>query len=80
MTIVVEPRHATVTAVTADSAAKLWTVADVAQYLGVPVKTLYRWRCVGYGPPGCRVGRYVRYRGSDVEAWVDQMTDPQRAS
>jgi excisionase family DNA binding protein len=62
----------------AEHAVRLWTVADVAEYLGVPVKTLYRWRNTGYGPVGCRVGRYVRYRSSDVEAWIDAMTDPQR--
>jgi excisionase family DNA binding protein len=78
VTTIEEPRQAAVVA-KAESTAKLWTVAEVADYLGVPVKTLYRWRCVGYGPAGCRVGRYVRYRSSDVEAWIDKMTDP-RAS
>ena len=33
---------------------KLWTVQDVADYLGVPVKTLYQWRCTGYGPARAR--------------------------
>jgi excisionase family DNA binding protein len=77
VTTVAELRHAAVVAST-DSTARLWTVAEVAEYLGVPVKTVYRWRCVGYGPPGCRVGRYVRYRSSDVEAWIDEVTDPAR--
>ncbi len=50
---------------------KLWTVHDVADYLGVPVKTLYRWRTMGYGPQGRRIGKHLRYRGIDVVAWVD---------
>jgi len=50
---------------------KLWSVEDVAEFLGVPVKTLYRWRQTGYGPKGRRVGRYVRYKPADVVAWVD---------
>ena len=41
---------------------RLWGVKDVAAYLDVPVQTVYQWRSTGYGPPGVRVGRYVRYR------------------
>ena len=55
----------------------LWAVEDVADYLGVPVKTVYRWRCTNYGPPGFRIGRYVRYRSEDVAAWLDSITDGQ---
>lgn len=55
---------------------QLWTVEDVADYLGVPVKTVYRWRTVGYGPGGRRVGKYVRYKPEEVIAWFDALTDP----
>jgi excisionase family DNA binding protein len=55
---------------------QLWTVDDVSDYLGVPVKTLYRWRCTGYGPIGRKVGKHVRYKPADVETWFDQLTDP----
>ncbi len=51
---------------------KLMTIRDVADYLGVPVNTLYQWRTKGYGPAGRRIGKYVRYRPQDVEAWVEQ--------
>jgi excisionase family DNA binding protein len=44
---------------------------EVAKYLGVPVNTIYQWRHKGIGPAGLRVGRYVRFRWEDVEAWVD---------
>ncbi len=48
----------------------LLTVAEVAGYLGVPIKTLYAWRYHRQGPPALRVGRHVRYRRSDLEEWV----------
>jgi predicted DNA-binding transcriptional regulator AlpA len=49
---------------------RLWTVQDVSYYLGIPVATLYQWRCAGRGPQGRRIGRYVRYRPADVKTWV----------
>jgi len=52
---------------------KLWTINDVAEFLGVPVKTIYQWRTKDYGPPGKRVGRYIRYRPDDVISWFDQL-------
>lgn len=51
---------------------RLWTVDDVSAYLGIPKETLYQWRTKGYGPKGARMGKYLRYRQEDVEAWVDQ--------
>lgn len=48
-----------------------WTVDDVAEYLGVPIKTLYRWRCQGYGPIGVRIGKHIRYAPEDVIAWFE---------
>lgn len=48
---------------------RLWRVQDVADFLGLPVETLYRWRKVGYGPPAARVGRHLRYDPDDVRAW-----------
>ncbi len=54
---------------------KLWSVHDVADFLGVPVKTIYQWRSKGYGPKGKRVGRYVRYTPEDVAAWVRSLDE-----
>jgi excisionase family DNA binding protein len=51
---------------------KLLSIEDVADYLGVPKNTLYQWRTKGYGPTGRRIGKYVRYRSEDVDAWIDQ--------
>ncbi|WP_020420218.1 AlpA family transcriptional regulator [Amycolatopsis sp. ATCC 39116] len=54
---------------------RLWTVEDVAEYLGVPVNTLYDWRTRGYGPKGKRVGKYLRYKAADVIAWFESLDD-----
>jgi predicted site-specific integrase-resolvase len=52
---------------------RLWTTEDVAEYLGVPIKTLYQWRCVGYGPAGKRVGKHLRYKPEDVVSWFENL-------
>jgi excisionase family DNA binding protein len=53
-----------------ESLDRLLTVEDLAEYLGVPVATLYAWRYHRQGPPGFRVGRHVRYRWADIEEWI----------
>jgi excisionase family DNA binding protein len=53
----------------------LASLEEVAQFLGVPMGTLYRWRSTGQGPPGYRVGRHVRYRWSDVSTWLESRRD-----
>jgi excisionase family DNA binding protein len=53
-----------------ESPDRLLTVEDLAEYLGVPVATLYAWRYHRQGPPGFRVGRHVRYRWADIEEWI----------
>ena len=58
----------------------LMTVEQVADYLNVPVKTVYRWRLMGTGPRGARVGRYIRFRRVDVEAWVERRVEEGRAA
>ncbi|WP_439664139.1 helix-turn-helix transcriptional regulator [Lentzea sp. HUAS TT2] len=50
---------------------KLWSINDVADFLGIPVQTLYQWRTRKYGPPGRRIGKYVRYIPDEVRAWFD---------
>jgi hypothetical protein len=44
---------------------------EVADYLGVPARTLSQWRYLNTGPRWSKVGRHVRYRWADVESWVD---------
>lgn len=54
---------------------QLMSLDDVAAWLGVPVRTLYSWRANNKGPRGIRVGKYVRYRPADVEAWIESNAD-----
>jgi excisionase family DNA binding protein len=54
----------------------LMTVEAVAEYLGVPVATVYAWNSRDTGPARSRVGRHVRYRRADVDAWLDARTVP----
>jgi excisionase family DNA binding protein len=51
---------------------KLARPAEVAEYLQKPDRTLEQWRYRGVGPRFIKVGRDVRYRWADVEAWLDQ--------
>ena len=54
----------------------LMSLEDVAHYFGVPVRTVYAWRATRKGPRGFRVGKYVRYKASDVELWLERQADP----
>ncbi|GAY10400.1 AlpA family transcriptional regulator [Pseudonocardia sp. N23] len=49
---------------------RLWGPKDVAQYLDIPVQTIYQWRTKNYGPPGTRIGKHVRFVPEEVRAWV----------
>lgn len=49
---------------------KLLSVEDVADFLGVPVNTLYQWRHKGTGPTAFRVGRFLRYDPAEVRDWL----------
>jgi len=53
---------------------------ELADYLGIPLATVYNWRAHGRGPRGYRVGRGVRYRLGDVEEWLEQNSDENRAA
>ena len=58
---------------------RLLSVQDLADYLGVPVATIYTWRHRGHGPPGFRAGRHLRFRSSDVAKWINQHIDHDNA-
>ena len=49
---------------------RLMSAQELADYLDVPLKTIYAWRYRRQGPRGFRVGRHVRFRLSDVHHWV----------
>lgn len=59
---------------------RLMTTAEVAEYLGIPVSTLYQWRYRGTAPPAAKLGKHTRYRRSDVDAWVAEHVAPTPAA
>lgn len=54
-----------------DASSALLTVEQAAEYLAVSCSYLNKLRVRGDGPAFCKLGRGVRYRLSDLEAWVD---------
>lgn len=58
---------------------QLLSPRQLADYLNVPLATLYAWRYHGEGPPGFRVGKHVRYRWNDVQVWVQDQLETARA-
>jgi len=46
------------------------TVNQAAEYLGLAVSTLNKWRCHGGGPVFIKMGRAVRYRTQDLESFL----------
>ena len=49
------------------------TTSELAAHLGVLVQTIHDLRHARRGPRGFRVGRELRYRLSEVQAWVEAM-------
>jgi len=56
---------------------KLLSLPDLADYLGVPVRTLYSWRTRREGPRAIKVGRALRFRLADVDRWIEEHADPE---
>jgi excisionase family DNA binding protein len=54
----------------------LWTTPDVAQYLGIPLSSVYKMT----GPksairmPHIRIAGKVRFRKADIDRWLDQFS------
>ena len=57
------------------AAEQLLTVDEVAALLQVPKSTLYYWRYQRQGPPAVRIGRALRYRTTDINAFVECSRD-----
>ena len=55
-----------------DTPQQFMTPDEVANLLQVPVATLYGWRYKGVGPLSVRVGKHIRYRRADIDAWFDR--------
>ncbi len=58
----------------------LLTTRQVADYLCVPVSTIYRWRYVGTGPTAIKVGVHLRFAEQDLEAWLTEQKTARHGS
>jgi predicted DNA-binding transcriptional regulator AlpA len=54
---------------------RLMTRNEAAEALGLRPQTLAKWSCLKTcGPPFVKLGGAVRYRESDLQAWLDKQT------
>jgi excisionase family DNA binding protein len=64
--------HMTQTMSTNQTLPRVMTTQQVADYLQIPVATIYAWRTTNNGPHAYKVGKHLRFRLSDVDAWLDR--------
>ncbi|EAQ10945.1 AlpA family transcriptional regulator [Maritimibacter alkaliphilus HTCC2654] len=58
---------------------KFLDTAQAAHYLGYSMSTLETWRCESMGPKYYKLHRRVRYKQSDLDAWLEaQVVTPKR--
>jgi len=51
----------------------LLTLDDLVELTGTPKSTLYSLFAEGKGPRRMKLGRALRFRPTDVDAWLDAM-------
>lgn len=49
---------------------------ELADWLGVPVKSVYVWNQARTGPRGTKIGKHVRYSRQSVAAWLAAQEAP----
>ena len=47
-------------------------VEELAEYLGVPVQTIYDWRLSGRAPRAYKFGKHLRFAASDIAEWLEE--------
>jgi len=52
----------------------MWTERQLAEFLGVSMRTVQAWRQRGGGPKFQKVASAVRYAPNDVECWLATRT------
>jgi excisionase family DNA binding protein len=57
----------------------MMSIDELADYLALPVRTLYDWRQCGRGPQAIHVGRQLRYFVSDVRGWLEEQRESRAA-
>lgn len=63
----------------ASESPQLLTLPETAALLRTPVATLRYWRSRRIGPAGFRLGRRVVFRRDDVDRWVAERQQSEKA-
>lgn len=60
---------------------QLLDIRQVADRCGVHPQTIHQMRYRGDGPPAVRIGRKLKFRPEDIEAWIESRREtPKQAS
>ncbi|MEB3367376.1 helix-turn-helix transcriptional regulator [Saccharopolyspora mangrovi] len=51
------------------------TTEELAALTRTSRKTVLRWRHIGFGPRGFRIGNRVLYARSEVDAWLKELEE-----
>jgi excisionase family DNA binding protein len=51
------------------------SLSELAARLGVSAQTIYDLRSQGRGPRGFRIGRQLKFRASEVDAWLRRLEE-----
>ncbi|MCP9209314.1 helix-turn-helix transcriptional regulator [Streptomyces sp. NEAU-Y11] len=51
------------------------SVDDLAEELKIPKSTIYGWKARGRGPTWVRVGKHLRARRTQVDAWLNSLAE-----
>ncbi len=51
------------------------SLSELADRLGVTAQTIYDLRSQGRGPHGFRLGRQLKFRASEVDAWLGRLEE-----
>ncbi|MGI8753977.1 MAG: helix-turn-helix transcriptional regulator [Acidimicrobiales bacterium] len=46
------------------------TAVEFCKLIKAPLATVYQWNHRGTGPKALKIGRHLRFRRSDVDAWL----------
>lgn len=55
---------------------ELLTAQELANYLKIPLATIYKQPQEGTGVPGLRIGKHLPSRRSEAEMWLESKQDP----
>lgn len=61
-------------------AADWLSLEQIAEELHLPIRTLYARRSRGDGVPGYKIGKHVRVKRADLDAWIELQADEPRAA